>query len=471
MTDAPHPESRRPEPRHLSPCESVLDVVGWTPLIRMRRVTDGARMPVYGKAELLNPGLSVKDRIGLAMIEAAEREGKLKPGGTVVEGTGGNTGVSLAMVAAIKGYRCVFTMPDKMSQEKVRLLKAFGAQVVITPTAVPPDHPDHYINAARRIAQETPGAFLTDQFYNRVNVDCHLQTTGPEIWEQTGGRVRAFVAGAGTGGTISGVGRYLKERDPSIRVVLGDPVGSIYKSYAETGLKGQGTPYLVEGIGGDKVPGTLDFEWIDEVRTVGDKESFAMARRLAREEGILSGGSTGLLLHVAVQLAREIDDPLGCVVTILCDSGDRYLSKCHSDEWMRENRMLDVERTAVGELVAGKKGGVPELLAVEGKVTVRRALELMQRHGITQLPVIEDGESTGSVSETRLMARALQSTALLDQPVAAVLEPPFPVVAAEDSLDHVTRLLASGNDAVLVRSGGAFRGIVTRSDVLGVLTA
>ena len=463
MTDTPK------APRYGRPIDSILDCIGWTPLIRLNRVSAGVRTPVYGKAEFLNPGSSVKDRIGLAMIEAAERSGALKPGGTVVEATGGNTGVALAMVAAIKGYRCIFTMPDKMSTEKVRLLKAFGAKVVITPTAVPPDSPEHYINAAKTIAKDTPGAFLTNQFYNDVNTECHYLTTGPEIWEQTGGRVSALVVGAGTGGTVTGAGRYLKEKDERVRLVLADPVGSVYKQFKETGKLGTGTPYLVEGIGGDKIPTIMDFQWIDEVRQVVDKDSFTMTRRLAREEGIFVGGSTGTLVHVAMQVARELDDPNGCVVALLCDTGERYLSKAHSDEWMRENRMLDVDETSVRTLLDRKRRTLPALLAVRSDMAVRKALDLMQQHGVTQLPVVEEGECTGSVGEGRLMSRVLQDLKLMDAPVAQLIEPPFPVVHVRESFEHVTQLLARGNDAVLVRDGGQLAGILTRSDVLDLL--
>ena len=269
-------------PQHLEPYESVLETVGWTPLIRLARLGAGVRTPIYGKAEYVNPGGSVKDRIGLAIIEDAERRGDLRPGGTIVEGTSGNTGVGLAIAAALKGYRCVFTMPDKMSQEKVRLLKAFGAEVVITPTAVPPDHPDNYVMKAKQIVKETPGAILANQFYNEINPEAHYATTGPEIWEQTKGRVTHLVAGAGTGGTVSGAGKYLKERNPGIKVVAGDPIGSLYTHYHRTHKLGDGHPYKVEGIGGDKIPTTIWFDWIDEFRQVSDRASLVMARRLAR---------------------------------------------------------------------------------------------------------------------------------------------------------------------------------------------
>src|SRR5690554_3948788 len=288
-------------PRNARPYESVIETIGWTPLIRLNRVTDGARTPVFAKAEFFNPGGSVKDRIGLAMILDAERSGRLKPGGTIVEGTSGNTGVGLAIAAAIRGYRCIFTMPDKMSQEKVRLLRAFGADVIVTPTAVPPDHPDNYVQTAKRIVAETPGAILADQFYNPVNPEAHYRTTGPEIWEQTEGRITHFVASAGTGGTISGVARYLKERNPKIRVIAGDPVGSIFANYHATREKGESAPYKVEGIGNDKLPSTLDFDVIDEYHSVSDRDAFHMARRLTREEGLFVGGSAGLITTLAVQ--------------------------------------------------------------------------------------------------------------------------------------------------------------------------
>ena len=330
--------SHRPHPK---PYDDVLQTIGWTPLIRLNRVTDGARTPVYLKAESFNPGGSVKDRIGVALIEAAEREGRLQPGGTIVEGTSGNTGIGIAVAAAVKGYRCVFTIPDKMSDEKVRLLRAFGAEVIVTPT-VEPDHPDYYGTVARRIAEETPNAFLADQFYNPVNPEAHYLTTGPEIWEQTGGGVTHFVASPGTGGTISGVARYLKENNPDVRVIAGDPEGSVFRGYSETGEIGPGAAYKVEGIGNDKLPGTLHFDWIDEFRTVDDRTSFAMARRITREEGLFVGGSTGLIVHIAAEVAREVDDPEACVVAILCDTGERYLSKVFNDEWLEANGMGDL---------------------------------------------------------------------------------------------------------------------------------
>jgi cystathionine beta-synthase len=331
MTDRP-PNA----PRFLHPVDSVLDLVGWTPLVRLHRIGAGLRTPLYGKCEFLNPGGSVKDRIGEAIVAGAEASGALQPGGTIVEGTSGNTGVALALAAIPRGYRLIFTMPDKMSREKVRLLEAFGAQVIITPTAVPPDHPDHYSMQARRIAEETPGAVLADQFYNPENPEAHYRTTGPELWEQSGGRITHLVAGAGTGGTVTGTARYLKEQNPSVQVVAADPVGSIIAHYFETGEKLEGEPYAVEGLGNDKIAGTLDLELVDACRKVTDAQAFAMALRLTREEGLFVGGSAGLNLHAAVEVARELDDPDAFVVAILCDTGDRYLSKLYDPEWMRE---------------------------------------------------------------------------------------------------------------------------------------
>ncbi len=317
--------------------DSVLDVIGNTPLIRLGRIGRDLRSPIFGKAEFMNPGGSVKDRIGQAIVAAAEREGRLGPGGTIVEGTSGNTGVGLAIAAALKGYRCIFTMPDKMSREKVRLLEAYGAEVVITPTAVAADDPDNYVMRAKQIVHDTPGAVLANQFYNQVNPETHAATTGPEIYRQTAGRVSHFVAGAGTGGTVSGVAKYLKSRNPAVRIIAGDPIGSLYSQYFATGQLGDdGAPYKVEGIGGDKAPTTVWWDLIDEFRQVSDADAMRMARRIAREEGMLVGGSTGANVHLAVQLAAELDDPDACIVTILADTGERYLSKLFDDDWYRQ---------------------------------------------------------------------------------------------------------------------------------------
>jgi cystathionine beta-synthase len=459
--------------RNRRPYESVMATIGWTPLIRLNRVTRGIRIPVYGKAEFFNPGGSVKDRIGMPIIERAEREGRLKPGGTIVEGTSGNTGVGLAIAAAIKGYRCIFTMPDKMSQEKVRLLKAFGAEVIVTPTAVPPDHPDNYVVMAKRIAEQTPNAILANQFYNDANPDAHYATTGPEIWEQTEGRVTHFISSAGTGGTTTGAGRYLKERNPRLKVIVGDPVGSIlaelWRSKGQS--KPEGVPYKVEGVGQDKLPGTLDMSVIDEYQTVNDRDAFAMARRLTREEGLFVGGSSGLIVHVALDVARRIDDPNAVVVALLCDTGERYLSKMYNDEWMRENQMLEPDKLTLDSLLTRKDGETPAVVSIAAGATVRQAIRLMTLHDVSQLPVMDGESCVGSVSDWSLSAKSLENTKLLDAAVSDVMDAPFPVVDATQSVDAIAKLLSKTNPAVLVRRAGRLAGIVTRSDVLQVMMA
>ena len=456
-------------PLHPRPYDSVLDTIGWTPLIRLGRVGAGIRTPVYGKAEYANPGASVKDRIGLAIIEAAERAGELKPGGVIVEGTSGNTGVGLAIAAAIRGYRCIFTMPDKMSQEKVRLLKAYGAEVVIVPTAVPPDHPENYVNKAKQIVKDTPGAILANQFFNPVNPEAHYRSTGPEVWEQTEGRVTHFVAGAGTGGTVSGTGKFLKEKNPAIRIIAGDPVGSLYTHYARTHTMGEGAPYKVEGVGGDKIPTTILWEYVDEFRQVGDKESFAVARRLAREEGILVGGSAGLNVALALQVAAEVNDPNACVVTILCDTGERYLSKLFNDEWLQENQLLDLPRLTVGELMRRRPGRAPALVSVPPTAQVRQALNLMRTWDVSQIPVVEHGACLGALVDGPLMQQALAQPSLLDRPVREAMGDPLPVVDAALTTDRLAPMLTRDSPAALVQEGGQLTGIVSRADLLDQL--
>ena len=460
-------------PRHRKPYANVLETIAWTPLIRLSRVTEGIRTPVYGKAEFFNPGGSVKDRIGMPIIERLEREGKLKPGGTIVEGTSGNTGVGLAIAAALKGYRCIFTMPDKMSQEKVRLLKAFGAEVIITPTAVAADHPDSYTSMAKRIAKETAGAVLADQFYNQANPDAHYATTGPELWEQTEGQITHFVAGAGTGGTLTGVARYLKEKNPKVQIVGADPVGSILAEAWRSGGKSKpaGAPYKVEGIGQDKIPGTLDLTLIDEYQTVSDRDAFAMARRLTREEGLFVGGSAGLIAHAALSVARRINDPNACVVTVLCDTGERYLSKVYNDEWMRENQLLDGEKATLGQLLGAKGGTIPSLVSTAPGASVRQALGLMSLHDVSQLPVMDGASCVGSVSESVLSVRGLEDSKVLERTVSDVMDAPFPVVDSTTPADAAIKLLGRNNSAVLVREHGTVQGILTRSDLLRFLMA
>ena len=453
-------------PQHTKPYANVLETIGWTPLIRINKVARGIRTPLYAKAEFFNPGGSVKDRIGFAMIEAAERAGKLKPGGLIVEATSGNTGVGLAIAAAVKGYRCIFTMPDKMSQEKARLLRALGAEVIITPTAVPPDHPDNYIMKGRAIAAAHDNAIFADQHFNPVNPDVHYHTTGPEIWEQTGGKITHFVCAPGTGGTVSGAGKFLKEKNPQIKVVAGDPVGSIYTEYAKSHKKGDGQPYKVEGIGGDKIPTSLHWDVIDEWVVVSDKDAMQMARRLSREEGLFVGGSTGVNVVAALDVARRIDDPNAMIVTVLADTGERYLSKVYNEEWLRENQLIDEAQPTVGRLIAAKKGEAPPLIHVAPEASVRQALNLMSTYNVSQLPVLDGDDGVGAVSEQALMARAIGQQKTLDSPVRDVMDPPFPVVDGESPVALLTTLLSRTTPAALVRRNGKVVGIVTRYDLL-----
>jgi cystathionine beta-synthase len=449
---------------------NVLAAVGNTPLIRLNRVTNGIAATICVKVEAANPGRSVKDRIALAIVEDAERRGLLKPGGTIVEPTSGNMGVALAIVAAVKGYKCIFTIPDKMSIEKIRRLRAFGAEVVVTPTAVPPESPQSYYSVARRLADEIPGAYLPMQYDNRANTKAHYYSTGPEIWEQTDGRITHFVAGMGTGGTISGAGKFLKEKSPACTVIGVDPEGSIL----EKAFKRQpwtwsdSHPYKVEGIGEDFVPKNLLLQYIDDVVTVSDRDSFLMGRRLTREEGIFCGGSSGAAVDGALRYAREhhlTDRDL--MVVLLPDGGEIYLSKMYSDEWMRQSQFLS-GNVSIGQILKSKGRRLPELLSVEIAATVRDAIAAMNQSGVSQLPVFDKGNLVGSLTESALFQRTMETPDIMETAVAALLEPPFPTVAADEDIYEVVKLLKS-SPAVLVRDGGKYQGIVTRFDVVGHL--
>ncbi len=447
---------------------NILEAIGDTPLIKLTRVTEGYRPLILAKLENLNPGGSVKDRIGLAMIEEAERQGLLKPGGTIIEPTSGNTGVGLALVAAIRGYSCIFTIPDKMSQEKINLLKAYGARVVVCPTAVPPDSPKSYYKVAERLQREMPNSFIPQQYFNPKNPEAHYLTTGPEVWEATDGDVTHFVCGMGTGGTISGAGRYLKEQNPNVQVIGVDPVGSVLANYFHKGEMTTPQVYKVEGIGEDIIPGTTQFEYIDEIVTVEDRESFAFTRRLAREEGLLLGGSSGSALAGALKVAKNLSEK-DVVVVLLADTGERYLSKVHSEEWLRENGFLE-EEPRLASIIEAKDPSLPAVVTVEASEAVSTAIDLMRQYNISQLPVTEAGRVVGSLREEALLAELLKKPGHGETQVRDVMEKPFPVVDEREDLEGVCKLLLRGTPAVLVGSAEEVQGIVTRFDVVEYLS-
>ncbi len=450
--------------------DSLIDLVGNTPLVRLGAVSRGVRATVLAKVEYFNPGGSVKDRIALAMVEAAEAAGELRPGGTIVEPTSGNTGVGLAIVAAGKGYSCVFVMPDKMSAEKIAVLRAYGAEVVVCPTAVAPDSPDSYYSVAKRLADEIPGGWSPNQYANMHNPESHYRFTGPEIWRQTDGRITHFAAGIGTGGTISGTGRYLKEQNPSIQVIGVDPEGSVYSG-------GSGRPYLVEGVGEDFWPETYDKSVPDRVVAVSDRDSFLMTRRLAREEGLLTGGSCGMAVAGALSVAVELDaDAL--MVVLLPDSGRGYLSKIYSDEWMADYGFLaaDSAEPHVSD-VLGRKGDVlPDLVHVHPEETVGAAIAILREYGVSQMPVVKEeppvmaAEVVGSVSERELLAAVFADRTTLDGPLSAHMSPPLPTVGAGTPVTAAMAVLETAT-AALVLDDGKPTGILTRSDLLGFLAA
>jgi cystathionine beta-synthase len=443
--------------------ESILDLVGNTPLVRLSKVTEGLRPLILAKLEQLNPGGSVKDRIGLSMLEDAERRGLLRPGGTVVEPTSGNTGHGLAMAAAIKGYKMIFVMPDKMSSEKISLLRAYGAEVVICPTNVERESAQSYYSVADRITREVPGAFQPNQYFNPRNPEAHYRTTGPEIWRQTDGRITTFVAGVGTGGTITGVGKYLKEQNPAVRVIGADPEGSIYS--------GEIAPYKVEGVGEDFWPGTFDRDVVDEFIQVTDRECFVAARKLARQEGILVGGSAGLALHAAIQVAVD-SKPDDVIVVLLPDTGRNYLSKFFSDEWMRQNGYLQrLVPARVREVIDSQSDGVPELVSVGAGKSVGEAIDLMQQYGISQLLVTENGTSArggvvGSIQERTLLDRVYRDPAVVTTSVSTAMDPPFARVNSGAPIEEAFEALLGGEPALMIVEGDVPVGVITRSDLL-----
>jgi|SanBayMetagenome_1026888.scaffolds.fasta_scaffold13092_2 cystathionine beta-synthase len=448
---------------------SVLQLIGKTPLVKLNYVTKGIEAQVYVKLENMNPGGSVKDRIGIAMIEAAERDGRLKPGSLIIEPTSGNTGIGLALAAKLKGYNCLFVMTDKASQERVRYLKALGADVLIVSSAAKMSSPEYYWNTAKRLSEELPNAIMLNQYDNPANPAIHECTTGPEIWDDTDGTVTHFIAGVGTGGTITGTARYLKSQNPHLKVIAADPVGSILKTYKETGRIIEPLPYLVEGVGQERIPLNLDVNLVDEFMNINDKEAFMMARALARHEGIFCGGSSGMNVAAAVKVAKLLPAD-AVVVAIVCDTGERYLTKHHSDEWLTEKNLLEQDRFMIRDVIAAKRtrGTLPSLVSLPSTATVNEALSLMSSYEVSDLPVVDGDTLVGTTREAKLMSAVIGDRLVLERPVADLMEQPAPIVDAHEHVQAAIGMLKT-SPMIVVSEFGRLSGVLTRHDVLEYL--
>src|SRR5215510_9534688 len=454
-------------------CNNILEAVGRTPLVRLNRINKDLKPQMYVKAEFTNPGGSVKDRIGILMIEDAEKKGLLKPGGTIIEGTSGNTGMGLALVAAVRGYKCVFTTTDKQSKEKVDLLKALGAEVIVCPTAVEPEDPRSYYSVAKKLAREIPNSFYPNQYDNPMNPEAHYKTTGPEIWEDSEGKITHFVCGIRTGGTISGVGKYLKEKNPKVKIIGVDPEGSLYYDSHKTGQMVKAKTYVVEGIGEDFFPTTMNMKILDDVIQVNDEECFVVARRLVKQEGIFTGGSGGGCISGALRLARSLTEK-DFIVAFLPDTGMRYLSKVYNDEWMRERGYTDsaVPITAAEVVNAKHKAGkVRELVVARPYQTVSHALKTMQEQDISQIPIFEDSTPIGTVYEDQILTLALQGKDLRKLVVREVMSPPLPKIPKNAPVERVTRILSHENPAVFVEMDETRFEILTKYDLMSTVAS
>ena len=446
---------------------SIIEQIGNTPLIKLNKINKGLKPQIFAKLESANPGGSVKDRIGYNMIADAEQKGILKPGGTIIEATSGNTGIGLAITAAVKGYRCIFVLTSKVSDEKINYLKALGAEVIVVSNLVDPDDPEYYVNVAKRLQKEIPNSFFAYQYSNPSNPEIHYKTTGPEIWRQTDGKITHFVSSIGTGGTISGTGRFLKEKNPNIKVIGADPLGSIFKHYKETGEIIKGTPYLVEGIGQDCLPENVHFQYIDKIINISDKDSFAAARRLTKEEGIFCGGSTGTIVHVALEISKNLskDD---VVVFIVCDTGERYLSKVHNEDWLKLNRMLDTEVRTLRDISDRKKAlGIEEIVSIKEDDKVKDVLELITKTGYTQIPVLRGKQSVGSIREGRLLSKLVDDPTLYNSLIKEVMGESYPILEAKSDISEVKKLFKE-HPAVLVSDFGLVTDIITRYDLINL---
>ncbi len=443
---------------------NIIDLIGNTPLVKINKLTKGYKCTVLAKLESTNPGGSVKDRIGISMIEAAERDGLLKPGGTIIEATSGNTGIGLALAANQKGYKCIFVMTDKAAPEKRNYLKALGAEVIVKPVSAKAGTPDHYVETARRLHAEIPNSFFPFQYANDANPDAHYRSTGPEIWEATEGKITHFVSGIGTGGTITGTARYLKEMNPNIKVIGADPYGSIFKTFKATGQTPEGVPYLVEGIGQDVIPANVDVSLMDEIVNVTDIDSVKMCRQLSRVEGIFCGASTGTIAKVALDISKDLPED-ALVVFIVCDTGERYLSKYHSDEWMREKRLLDKDMVTVGTIFNTKPANTPGLVTVSSAQNVSDALFLMNQYNLTTIPVFDGDKCIGSLNETKILKDMMQDRNIAGKNVKEVMDEKPPILQVNENVDKAIAELKN-NPAVLVSEYGKIAGILTNYDVL-----